>query len=323
MPLNNVAILIYDGVAPFELGVLCEAWTIDRTAQGIPNFDYAICAPVPGVVQTKLPGVSLNVEHGLDRLEQADLICVPAMSKDETTPPEVLDALRRAHDRGAKILSVCSGAFVLGDAGLLDGRVCTTHWLYVDELEARFPAATVKCDVLYVDEGQIITSAGSAAGLDACLHIIRTELGASVASTIARRMVVAPHRDGGQAQFIETPVPVATADTLQPLLEWMTAHLDEDLSVDTLAAKAMMAPRTFARRFKAETGTTPYHWLTNQRVMLAERMLEETDETIERIATKAGFSNATAFRHHFARLRGTSPQQYRRIFKAPELTSAS
>jgi len=320
MPLKNVAVVVYDGVAPFELGVLCEAWTIDRSEQGVPHFDYAICAPVPGEVQTSVAGLTLNVEHGLDRVAEADLVCMAAIKGTHLEPPvEVIEALRGAYDRGAKILSVCSGAFVLGQAGLLDGKVCTTHWLYVDELERRYPEAVVECDVLYVDDGQIVTSAGSAAGLDACLHIIRSEFGASVASSVARRMVVAPHRDGGQAQFIEMPVPVATADTLQPLLEWMTGNLDEDLSVDVLAAKAHMAPRTFARRFKAETGTTPYHWLTNQRVMLAERMLEESDETIERIAVRAGFSNATAFRHHFTRLRGTSPQQYRRLFRAPAL----
>jgi transcriptional regulator GlxA family with amidase domain len=219
------------------------------------------------------------------------------------------------------LLSVCTGAFVLGASGLLDGRPCTTHWLYVDELEARFPLARVDCDVLYVDSGSIITSAGSAAGLDACLHMMRQEFGAGMAATVARRLVVAPHRDGGQAQFIRSPVIETTADTLQPLLEWMGANLHEDLSVDRLAGKALMAPRTFARRFRAETGTTPYHWVTNQRVLLAERMLEETDETIERVATKAGFSNATAFRHHFSRLRGTSPQQYRRIFRAPQPTN--
>ena len=175
--------------------------------------------------------------------------------------------------------------------------------------------------MLYVEDDQIVTSAGSAAGLDACLHVMRREFGAGMAATVARRMVVAPHRDGGQAQFIESPVAVYTADTLQPVLEWMGLHLHEEISVETLANRALMAPRTFARRFKAETGTTPYHWITNQRVMLAERMLEETDETIERISVQAGFANATAFRHHFARLRGTSPQQYRRLFRAPQPTN--
>ncbi len=315
--LKNIAAVVYDGVAPFELGVLCEAWGLDREDQGVPNFDFAICTPLPGRVRTSLPGLVLDIDRGLDRLTEADLICLPAVPRDRPVPPSVLEALQTAHERGTRFLSVCSGAFVLGEAGLLDDRDCTTHWRYVDELEARFPRAKVRCDVLYLDDGPVITSAGSAAGLDACLHLIRTEFGASVASTVARRMVVAPHRDGGQAQFIESPVPVTTADTLQPLLEWVGSHLAEDLSVETLAAKAMMSPRTFARRFKAETGTTPYHWITNQRVLLAEQLLEQSDETIERIAVRVGFSNATAFRHHFARLRGTSPQRYRRIFCSP------
>ena len=318
--LKNVAVLVYPGVAPFELGVLCEAWGLDRADQGVPSFDFAICTPEPGRVASSLPGFALEVSEGLDRLDDADLICLPAMPRDEPVPPAVITALRAAYARGARLLSVCAGAFVLGEAGLLDDRLCTTHWRYVDELEERFPLAKVNCDVLYVDDGPIITSAGSAAGLDACLHVIRQEFGASIAATVARRMVVAPHRDGGQAQFIESPVPVTTADTLQPLLEWMGAHIGEDMSVDSLAARAVMAPRTFARRFKAETGTTPYHWITNQRVLLAERLLEESDDTVERIATRVGFSNATAFRHHFARLRGTSPQAYRRYFKAPTPT---
>jgi transcriptional regulator GlxA family with amidase domain len=315
--LANVAVVVYDGVAPFELGVLCEAWGVDRSDQGIPSFEFAVCAHRPGPVSTTLAGFALDVVEGLDRLDDAELICVPAMPRDRPPPPEVVAALQAAHRRGARLLSVCTGAFVLGAAGLLDGRRCTTHWRYVDELAERLPLADVECDVLYVDDGSIVTSAGSAAGLDACLHVMRQEFGAGMAAAVARRMVVASHRDGGQAQFIQSPVPETTADTLQPLLEWMSANLCEEITVDSLATRAMMAPRTFARRFKAETGTTPYHWLTNQRVLLAERMLEESDETIERIATQVGFGNATAFRHHFARLRGTSPQRYRRLFRAP------
>lgn len=321
--LKDVVVLVYPGVAPFELGVLCEAWGLDREDQGVPGFDFAICAPDPGRVPTSLDGFALEVSEGLDRLDQADLICLPAMPRNHPVPSSVVDALKQAHDRGSRLLSVCAGAFVLGEAGLLDGRRCTTHWRYVAELEQRFPLAKVSCDVLYVDDGPVITSAGSAAGLDACLHLMRQEFGASVAATVARRMVVAPHRDGGQAQFIESPVPVTTADTLQPLLEWMGSHLHDNLSVDTLAGRAMMSSRTFARRFRAETGTTPYHWVTNQRVMLAERLLEESEETVERIATRAGFSNATAFRHHFARLRGTTPQRYRRLFRAPATATVS
>jgi transcriptional regulator GlxA family with amidase domain len=315
--LKNVAILVYDGVAPFELGVLCEAWGVNRTEHGVQSFDLGICAPVPGRITTSLPGFSLEVSEGLDRLAEADLICLPAMPRDHDVPAEVLGALRDVHDQGARLMSVCAGAFILGEAGLLDDRECTTHWLYTEELQQRFPRARVQRDVLYVDSGSIITSAGSAAGLDACLHLIRDEFGAGVAATVARRMVVPAYREGGQAQFIESPVPACTADTLQPLLEWMTGHLNEDLSVEALAVRAVMSPRTFARRFKAETGTTPYHWVTNQRVLLAEQLLEGTDDTIERIAVQSGFSNATAFRHHFARLRGTTPLQYRRLFRAP------
>jgi transcriptional regulator GlxA family with amidase domain len=290
---------------------------VDRSEDGVPRVEFTICAPVPGRVPTSVPGVDLQVERSLDALADVDLICLPAMPRDAEVPAAVVDALRAAHGRGALLLSVCAGAFVLGAAGLLDGRLCTTHWLHVAELQARFPLADVKCDVLYIDDGSIVTSAGSAAGIDACLHVIRREFGAAVAATVARRMVVAPHRDGGQAQFVASPVPVCTADTLQPVLEWMGANLHRDLTVDAMARRAVMAPRTFARRFRAETGTTPYHWITNQRVLLAERMLEESDETIERIATRVGFSNATAFRHHFARLRGTSPLHYRRSFRTP------
>jgi transcriptional regulator GlxA family with amidase domain len=308
--LSSVAVVVYDGVGPFELGLLCEAWGLDRTDQGVPALVFRICTPTPGRVPTSLPGFGLDVEHGLEAVADANLVCLPVMPRDDEVPAVVVEALRAAHGRGARLLSVCAGAFVLGAAGLLDGRTCTTHWMYVDELQRRFPLANVKCDVLYVDDGSIVTSAGSAAGLDACVYLFRQEFGASVATTVARRLVVAPHRDGGQAQFIESPVPVYTADTLQPVLEWMGAHLHEDLSVEILARRALMSPRTFARRFKAETGTTPYHWVTNQRV------LEESEETVERISTRAGFHNATAFRHHFARLRGTSPQRYRQSFKA-------
>ena len=313
--LSDVAVLVYPGVAPFELGVLCEVWASDRSGQGVPRFVFAVCAPRPGRVATDVPGLSLDVAYDLGRLSSADLICLPAMPRCEPVPAPVLTALRDAAKRGARFLSVCVGAFVLGEAGLLDDRRCTTHWRHVDELQARFPRAKVSCDVLYVDDGPVVTSAGSAAGVDACLHLLRTEFGAAVAATVARGMVVAPHRDGGQAQFVEAPVAATAADTLQPLLEWMAAHVADDLTVDALAGRALMSPRTFARRFKAETGTTPYHWLTNQRVLLAERLLEESDDSIERIAVSVGFSNATAFRHHFTRLRGTTPQAYRRLFR--------
>lgn len=311
--LGNVAVLVYDGVAPFELGVLCEAWGVDRSDDGVPVFDFAVCAPRPGRVSTTA-GFDLHVSHALDRVAEADLVAVPAMPRDRDVPPAVLDALREAEGRGARVLSVCTGAFVLGLAGLLDGRRCTTHWRYSAELAARFPKAHVDPDVLYVDADPVITSAGSAAGLDACLHLLRKEFGAQVAGMVARGMVVPPHRDGGQAQFIRTPLPEVSADTLAPLLDWLREHLDEPLSVAQLAARTHMSPRTFARRFRDETGTTPHQWLTHQRVLLAERLLEETPLPVDAVASRTGFGNAATLRHHFTRARSTTPHAYRQSF---------
>ncbi|MGH3385141.1 MAG: GlxA family transcriptional regulator, partial [Nocardioidaceae bacterium] len=296
MSLKTVAALVYDGVAPFELGVLCEAWGVDRTDTGGPSFDFAVCTPEPGRVTTSM-GFALDVSDGLDRLAEADLVAVPAVPRDRSAPVVVLEALRDAYHRGARIMSVCSGAFALGDAGLLDGRDCTTHWLFASELAERFPKARVNQDVLYVDDDPIITSAGSAAGLDACLHLIRKEYGARAAVNVARRMVVPPHRDGGQAQFVETPVSMPDADTLAPVLTWMQEHLDQDLQVAQLARRASMSARTFARRFRAETGTTPHQWVTSQRLVLAERLLEGSDAPIETVAARSGFGNAAVLRH--------------------------
>lgn len=314
--IRNVAVLVYDGVAPFELGVLCEAWGIDRTGDGGPNFDFAVCAPQPGRVRTSV-GFDLVVEHGADRLAQADLVAVPAMPRDTEVPDAALDIVRAAYARGARLLSVCSGAFLLGEAGLLEGRRCTTHWRYADELAARFPKAVVDPDVLYVDADPIITSAGSAAGLDACLHLLRKEFGAQVASTVARRMVVPAYREGGQAQFVRHVVPDCDADTLTPILTWVSQNLDADLSVETLARRAHMSARTFARRFRDETGSTPHQWLTHQRVLLAEQLLEETRIPVEEVARRSGFGNAAGLRHHFTRVRGTSPLSYRQTFSCP------
>ncbi len=313
MSLTSVAVLVYDGVAPFELGVLCEAWGLDRREDGVPAFDFAVCTPEPGEVQTPA-GFSLQVPNDLSRAADADLLAVPAMPRDRPVPDAILDALCRANGRGARVLSVCTGAFVLGAAGLLDGRRCTTHWRYADELARRFPLAEVDPGVLYVDADPVITSAGSAAGLDACLHLIRKELGAQVASTVARRMVVPPHRDGGQAQFVRTPLPQVDAETLTPLLAWLSEHLEEPLTVPELASRVHMSDRTFARRFRDEIGTTPHQWITHQRVLLAERLLEETALPVDAVARRTGFSNAATLRHHFSRARSTTPQAYRQSF---------
>lgn len=311
--LTNVAVLAFDGVAPFELGVLCEAFGLDRTEHGVPRLEFAVCSHQREPFPTSM-GFSLQVEHGLERAAEADLVAIPATPRGFEPPAPVVEALQAAYERGARILSVCSGAFTLGGAGLLDGRECTTHWMYTDELARRYPRAKVVPEVLYVDTGQVVTSAGTAAGLDAALHIWRQEYGAAVASMIARRAVVPPHRDGGQAQYIARAVPDCEAETLRPLLIWVLENLGEDHGVDSLARRAHMSPRTFARRFRDETGTTPHSWVTAQRVAAAEELLETTDQPVEWIADRVGFGNAATLRHHFTRTRGVSPRQYRRTF---------
>ena len=317
--IENVAVVVYDGVWPFELGVLCEAWATDRSDQGLPTFDFALCAPNAGRVTTAA-GFGLWVEHDLGRVAEADLVAIPAVPRDQPVPESVVRVLQEAYERGARVMSVCSGAFALGEAGLLDGRSCTTHWMYTDELAQRFPKANVIPEVLYVDEDPIITGAGSAAGLDAALHLYRKEFGGNVASMVARRMVMPPQRDGGQAQFIRSAVPDCDAETLGPLLTWITEHLDEPMTVESLARQSAMSARTFARRFREETGTTPHAWITSQRVKRAEELLETTNRSVDQVADDVGFVNAATLRHHFTRARGVSPQRYRRTFSCSDET---
>ena len=316
--LTNVAVVVLDGFTPFELGVICEVFGTERTAQGLPGYDFAVVAGEPGPIRSG-SGFSLQTPHELDRLESADLIAVPASDDDRCArdewPEPLLDALRRAVERGSRVLSVCTGAFVLGAAGLLDGRPCTTHWRYSDRLARMYPAAKVDPAVLYVDADPVITSAGTAAGIDACLYLVRKEHGSRVANAIARRMVVPPHRDGGQAQFVDRLVGELACDTLADVIEWMQRNLDRVVTVEELAGLAVMSPRTFARRFVQETGTTPQRWLIGQRILLAQQLLEETDETVDVIADRAGFGNAATFRHHFRAWRATTPQGYRRTFR--------
>nr|BFD82774.1 helix-turn-helix domain-containing protein [Streptomyces sp. Xyl84] len=318
--LQNVAAVLLDGVHPFELGVVCEVFGIDRSDDGLPVYDFAVVSAEGPSLGTHVGGLSVTTPYGLDRLDEADLIAVPAGNDfaSRVYPPELLAALRRAVDRGTRVLSVCSGVFVLGAAGLLEGRRCAVHWHHAAELSRQYPHATVEPDVLYVDEDPVITSAGTAAGIDACLHLVRKEQGPEVANKIARRMVVPPHRDGGQAQYIERPLPRSRCDTVGEVLVWMERHLGEEVTVEQLAARAHMSPRTFARRFQQETGTTPYRWLLRQRVLLAQGLLEATDETMDAIADRAGFGTAAALRHQFVRALGTTPNAYRRAFRGPE-----
>jgi transcriptional regulator GlxA family with amidase domain len=328
--LRNVAVVVVNGFLPFEFGTICEVFGVDRADDRLPSYELSVVAGEPSPVRAH-NDFTINPFCGLERLEEADLIALPAVDDDRLSiyagkpaegpdaprpfPEELLEALRRAVDRGTRVLSVCTGAFILGEAGLLDGRRCTTHWRNADELARRYPAAKVDPDVLYVDDDPVITSAGTAAGIDACLYLVRKEQGSRIANGIARRMVVPPHRDGGQAQYVDQPVAASCDGTLRDLLEWLRVHLDQPLTVRQLAARANMSERTFARRFVQDTGTTPQRWLIGQRILLAQQLLEESDETVDAIADRAGFGNATALRHHFRAWRGTTPNAYRRLFR--------
>jgi len=314
--MKTVAVIVQDGFAPFEFGVACEAFGLDRTADGIPNFDFRIVTPEPGAVASKM-GFSINVDNDLSFAYEADLVVVSPTPREYWTHVDdrVLDVVRKAVAREAWVLSVCSGSFILAAAGVLDGRRATTHWMYAQMMAEMYPLVDVDPDVLYVQDGRIITSAGTAAGLDACLHLLRQELGAEMTNTIARRMVVPPQRDGGQAQFIDKPLPVAASMSLAPVSDWMLQNLRADLSVDQLAARAHMSPRTFARRFKADFGATPAAWLSRQRILHAQRLLEKTDLGLDRIAYESGFGSAAVLRQNFARTLGLTPTAYRARFR--------
>ena len=318
-----VSVVVADGlVGSFGLGVSAEVFGYDRRQMGLPRFDFALVSEAPGVLRTDT-GIPITVEHGLERLERSDIISITAWELFDRVPsPALLDALRAAHARGAIIVSHCTGAFVLAAAGLLDGKRVTTHWKYAGELAARYPDVEVDPSVLYVDNGQVITGAGTAAGVDTLLHLVRREWGAAAANALAREMVVPPHRDGGQAQFIDAPVPACQDDLLGAVLEWAQHHLAEDISVETLARRALMSPRSFARRFKATTGTTPHAWLLGRRLSAAEALLEESDAPVEEIARLAGFGTAAGLREQFGRRRGVSPRAYRQTFRAGAAGSA-
>jgi len=316
-PRHVVAALIAHGVAPFELGVACEVFGIQRPELVDPWYRFVVCSADRPPIRSSWGSFSLVDVSPLRALDRADTIVIPAWpARGRETPADVVAALQRAARRGARILTVCTGAFLAAEAGLLDGLPATTHWMYAAELAQQFPAVDVRPDVLYVDAGHVLTSAGTAAGIDLCLHVVRKDHGAEVANAVARRMVVPPQREGGQAQFAEAPVPCCPADDpLAVVVDWAVANLDRDLAIEVLAHRAAMSPRTFARRFRSATGTTPLQWVLRQRVLLAQRLLETTDEPIERIATRVGFGSAAVLREHFGRQVHTSPQAYRRTFR--------
>ena len=319
--LRNVAAAVGNGIAVFELGVVCEVFGLDRTRDGLPAFEFSLCAIEPPPLKTSA-GFLIDTRFGVSRLDKADLIVIPAWNPiDKPVPQSLQRALRSAVARGARVMSVCSGAFALAASGLLDGRRATTHWRHAGHLAEMYPAIRVELDVLYVDDDPILTSAGTAAGIDLCLHLVRKEFGSGVANAIARRMVVPPHRDGGQAQYVERPVPNSGDQApLAPLLQWAQEHLAEDLTVDWLARRMHMAARSFARHFQASVGTTPYKWLLDQRISTAQDLLERSRLSVEEIAGRCGFKTAAAFRVQFGRRVGVSPSRYRQQFQQQQFS---
>ncbi|MFJ6778061.1 helix-turn-helix domain-containing protein [Streptomyces yangpuensis] len=310
--MTTVALAITDGMLHFELSLAMEVFGSDLTHIVDPWYDFALCGPST----VRVDRFHLVPDHGLDRLRRADTVIVPGWADVDRDPPaELVDAVRAAHEAGARVASLCTGAFVLAAAGLLDGRRATTHWAHTEELTRRHPRVTVDPDVLYVDNGSVLTSAGKAAAMDLCLHLVRLDHGSAVANTIARRLVVPPHRDGGQAQFVTTPVPAPGNHPLARLFPWVLQRLDRALTVEDLAREAGMSSRHLGRHFRSVTGTTPLQWLLTQRIRHAQELLETTDDTVDTIATATGMGTATTLRRHFARTVGVPPDTYRRTFR--------
>ncbi|MEU1749077.1 helix-turn-helix domain-containing protein [Micromonospora arida] len=313
MIIHRVVALVLPPQSTFELACVAEVFGVRRP--GLPvNYRFDVCAEQPGIVPT-MAGYDMAVTSGLHALETADTVVLPGWQRrEQPAPAAVIDALRRAHRRGARIVAICSGAFLLAHAGLLDQRRATTHWRMATEFAARFPDVHVEADRLYIDLGDVATSAGTAAGIDLCLHLVRNDHGAAHADQIARHMVMPPHREGGQLQYAAAPLTAHTPMSLGPVLDWATKRLQDPLTVNDLATQARLSPRTFARRFTAQLGTSPGQWLLQQRITAAQALLEETDLPVETIATRVGLSTATNLRRRFRTTLKTTPAAYRRSF---------
>ena len=312
---HNVAVLVLPSVVPFDLGVPVQVFGYPRPDLGVMRYSMTLCALKPGRIKTSI-GFWIAVEHGLAALRRADTIIVPGIDDlDTPIPAAITRALADAHKRGARVVSICTGAFVLAAAGLLDGKRATTHWMDAAALSARFPTVAVDPGVLYIDEGTVLTSAGIAAGIDLCLHIVRKDFGAEVANEVARRLVVAPHRSGGQAQFVLQPVAEPRGQRLEGTRTWVLDRLAEPLTVARMAKHAGRSLRTFARHFHEETGTSPLQWLLRHRILAAQQLLEQTDLSVDRVAGDAGFGSSVSLRVHFRRELNTTPLSYRRAFR--------
>jgi AraC family transcriptional activator FtrA len=314
---HHVAILAYDRLCTFEFGCAVELCALARPELDVTWYSYAVCAIEPGPLRAA-GGLALQVPHGLDALDSADTIVIPGWrDADEPPPRSLLDSLRRAHARGARLCAICSGAFVLAHAGLLDGRRATTHWRYVDKLAAGFPAIAIEQDALYVEDGNVVTSAGSAAGLDMLLHLVRSDFGADVANKVARRLVIPAHRDGDQAQLVTRPLPQSDADPIARTMDWTRENLRAAHTLASMAAQAKMGVRTFQRRFKDRTGASPLDWLVRERVMLAAQLLETRPGLgIEAVADLAGLGSPESLRRHFRGHGLPSPARYRKQHQA-------
>ena len=314
MKKHLVVALAYDRLCTFEFGCTVELFALERPELDVDWYDFAVCAIEPGPIRAA-GGITVQAPYAPELLERADTIVIPGWrDADEPPPPAMLEAIRAAHRRGARLCSICSGVFVLAAAGVLDGQRATTHWRYADRLAQRYPQIQVQPDDLYVDNGQVITAAGSAAGLDMLLHLVRRDYGAKVGNLVARRLVVAPHREGGQAQFLPRPMARGEQGRLSRLMDWLRSHPAQPHTVDSMAARAAMSPRTLQRQFQQATGFGPVEWLIRERIALVKDMLEEPGLPLARIAERAGFGSEESLRHHFRRLAATTPAAYRRRF---------
>ncbi|MFJ4819879.1 GlxA family transcriptional regulator [Streptomyces sp. NPDC088801] len=313
---HRVAVIVDEGTNPFEVGVATELFGLPRPELGLsePLYEVTLCAPAPEI-RMNHGFFTLTGVRGLDTVAEADTLIVPGRP-DNVVPrgPDVLDAIRLAHARGARVVSFCTGTFALAEAGLLDGRRAATHWRWADSFRRLHPRVLLEPDVLFVDEGDLLTAAGSAAALDLGLYIWRHDHGAEIANHVSRRLVFAAHRDGGQRQFVERPVPQVRDESLAPLLAWAQERLGETLSVADLAARARVSPATLHRRFRAQLGTTPLAWLTGERVALACRLIERGEERLDVVASRSGLGTATNLRARLRQVTGLSPSAYRRRF---------
>ncbi|MDM7856140.1 GlxA family transcriptional regulator [Cellulomonas alba] len=322
-PRHRVAVLAFDGISPFHLAVPSAVFASGGGSAPVTGYEVTVCAERPGAVPTA-GGYAVVVEHGLEAFAAADTVVVPSWDTAVEPSDVLLDAVRTAHARGARVVGLCLGAFVVAASGVADGREVATHWHAADRLRRRYPAVAVRDDVLWCDDGDVVTSAGVASALDCCLHLVRRDLGADLAARVARSLVLAPHRDGNQGQFIPAPVAEhAGDDALDRALAWAEQHLDEPVDLDAWAGAAHLARRTFTRQFRERTGTSPGRWLLTQRLARARVLLETTDLGVEEVARRSGFGTAVTLRQHFATHLATSPRRHRQAFRAEPAAGAA